>query len=384
MSSRRVLVVSDVSGWMAGGVPAETRHLLAGLVARGHAVGYAGDVPLGGAEVAHFAIDVPTHSGLPTQLQAALDRFRPDVVHVMAMGSRGLARIAPILEGLPWLCTCHSVPPHERKIGIFHAHERLHYAARALRFAANALAWRWLFAGGSIPHVVVHSAFVHDVVIRYGAAPERVTTVPLGADPPQAAPAPARAAASGPILLTVAGVAHTKGQHDAIAALPAIAERCPDVRYVMVGEVRDASYAAFLDRLAERLGVAPRVQRLQGLTQSELASTLREADLYLQPSHEEGFCLAFIEAAAVVPRLVGSATGAIASIAADDPDMRVVPARAPALLAGAALELLGRAPDADAMRRRAQRLQDRFSWSRYLDAHETLYARVGTAASRRR
>ena len=123
-------------------------------------------------------------------------------------------------------------------------------------------------------------------------------------------------------------------------------------------------------------------ERYEGLTKAELVSTLQSADLYVQPSHEEGFCLAFIEAAAIVPRLVGTRTGAIAAIAEDDPDMRVVPPRAPAAMASAAIELLARKPDPDAMPRRATRLHDRFAWSRYLDAHERLYARVAAASSR--
>ena len=374
-------MVSDVTGWMPGGVPAETRHLLEGLAARGHAVAYAGDVPLAGNEVAHYPIDVPTHAGLGGQLVATLDAVRPDLVHVMAMGSRGLAHIAPVLRRWPWICTCHSVPPHERKVPLFHGHEGLHYAARSLRFAPNALAWRWLLGRGVIPHLIVHSAFVNDVVVRYGAARDRVTVVALGADPAQVAPSPRLDAGRAPVIVTVAGLAHTKGQHDAVAALPAIAEHHPGVRYIMVGEVRDASYADFIDRLAQRLRVSERVHRMHGLTKAELVSTLQSADLYVQPSHEEGFCLAFIEAAAIVPRLVGTPTGAIAAIAQDDPDMRVVPARAPAAMASAAIELLAGKPAPDAMPRRATRLHDRFAWSRYLDAHERLYARVAAASS---
>jgi glycosyltransferase involved in cell wall biosynthesis len=380
----RVLVVSDVSGWMAGGVPAETRHLLEGLVARGHAVGYAGDVALGVDDVAHHVIDVPTHADLPAQIEAALGAFAPDVVHVMAMGSRGLARIAPSLASHAWLCTVHSIPPHERKLARLHGHERLHYMARALRFAPNALAWRWLFRRGTMPHVVVHSAFVRDVALRDGIDPARVSVIPLGADLPSQPALGARDPGPAPRLVTVAGLAHTKGQHDLISALPAIAERHPGVTCRMIGEVRDRSYVTHCEHLADRLGVAERIGRVEGLSREALAAALREADVYVQPSHEEGFCLAFIEAASAVPRLVGTETGAIALIAEGDPDMRVVPPRAPSALAHAVLELLGRRPDAAALERRRARVAARFAWSRYLDAHEALYARLHARAASER
>jgi glycosyltransferase involved in cell wall biosynthesis len=118
------------------------------------------------------------------------------------------------------------------------------------------------------------------------------------------------------------------------------------------------------------------VERVEGLTRDRLDAALREADLYVQPSHEEGFCLAFIEAAAVVPRLVGTDAGAIAAIAEHDADMRVVPPRAPRRLAEASLSLLARRPAADAMGARSRRLQDRFAWSRYLESHLQLYERA--------
>jgi glycosyltransferase involved in cell wall biosynthesis len=375
----RVLVVSDVSGWMAGGVPAETRHLLEGLVARGHPVAYAGDVPLVASGVVHHALDVPTHAGLRAQLEAALRGFAPEIVHLMAMGSRALVRIAPALAPYAWLCTVHSIPPCERKLPRFHAHEGLHYAARALRFAPNAMAWRWLFRRRTMPHVVVHSSFVRDVALRDGADPARLSVIALGADLPDQPAVAARDPGPAPRLVTVAGLAHTKGQHDLIAALPAIARRYPGVNCRMIGEVRDRSYVDHCERLAARLGVADRIERIEGLPRAALAAELRAADVYVQPSHEEGFCLAFIEAASTVPRLVGTDTGAIALIAEGDADMRIVAPRAPPSLANAVLELLDRRPDAAALERRRARLASRFAWSRYLDEHEGLYARLHLA-----
>ena len=46
----RILILSDVSGFMPGGVPAETRELIAGLARRGHEVAFAGDVPVTAAQ----------------------------------------------------------------------------------------------------------------------------------------------------------------------------------------------------------------------------------------------------------------------------------------------------------------------------------------------
>lgn len=67
---------------------------------------------------------------------------------------------------------------------------------------------------------------------------------------------------------------------------------------------------------------------------------LSTADLYLQPSHEEGFCLAYIEAASKVPRLIGTDTGAIRRVSQGDSGMQVVPPRSPTALASALRSLI--------------------------------------------
>lgn len=371
----RILVVSDVSGYMPGGVPAVTDQLIRGLVARGHDVAVAADIPIGGEKVAHFPISLPTDTRLKSELQAALDAYAPDVVHVMAMGSRGTARIAPALRACPWLFTCHSAPPYERKIALFHGNETLHYAARFVRYLPNTLAWRWLLSRGVMPHVVVHSEFVRDIVTRYGCAPANTSLIPLGHDAGEVDTDARRSdVGAAPEIVTVGGLAHTKGQHDMIAGLPEVVREFPGVQYKIIGEVRDHSYAKFLHRTVARLGLQQHVQLLHGLSNEARNEALHRADVYVQPSHEEGFCLAFMEAAAVVPRIVGTDTGAIRSMCAGDEAARVVPVRAPRQLAAAVLSMLRATSVPGSMQRREMRLREKFAWPHYLSAHERLYA----------
>ncbi len=102
---------------------------------------------------------------------------------------------------------------------------------------------------------------------------------------------------------------------------------------------------------------------------------MRRADVYVQPSHEEGFCLSYAEAAAVVPRLVGTRTGAIAAMSRDDPGARVVPVRDPARSPRRSARLADVDLPAGHMADRAARLSERFSYEAYLRAHEAIYAR---------
>jgi glycosyltransferase involved in cell wall biosynthesis len=225
--------------------------------------------------------------------------------------------------------------------------------------------------------VIVHSRFVHDMVARFGLPRERLTIVPL-AFHADAAPAGRRSISSlvdSPRLVTVGGIAHTKGQHDVIKALPLLIGRFPDVSYQVIGEIRDTAYLAWIERLARDLGVAKHVSITPDLPQDEKERALAAADVYVQPSHEEGFCLAYAEAAAVVDRLVGADAGAIAAMSLDDPGARVVPPRAPEAIARAVIDLLDSTLPDGHMAARVARLSERFSYDGYLHSHEALYAR---------
>jgi len=378
----RVLIVSDVTGHMHGGVPAETAHLVRGLTARGHEVVLAGDVLPRGADAARlWPITLPIAATLAGDVRQALETVQPDVVHVMAMSSPGIARLAPVLADTPWLMTAHSLPPYERKLPLLHASEPLHYGARWLRYLPHAAAWKWLLHRGVVPLAVVHSEAMRRVLARYGQAASRLALIPLPGDP-IAPDTPVRLAPPGaaPRIVTMAGLAHTKGLHDAIAAVADLRREHPALTYRIVGEVRDSSYRRYLDTLVARFGLATQVSVTSNLPHDAKERVLREADLYLQPSHEEGFCLAYIEAAAVVPRLVGADTGAIRAIGEGDAGARTVPPRRPALLAGAMRELLAATLPDDLMARRAARLAARFSGAAYVDAHEALYEQASRMA----
>jgi len=373
----RILILSDVSGFMPGGVPAETRELIAGLARRGHEVAFAGDVPVTAGQLArHFPITIPIDRSLRRQVAATLADFKPDFVHVICMSSRGVLSLAPLLRPHRWALTVHSVSPYERKFKLFHRYEGLHYALRSLRCLPNSLAWRWVLRSGKVRRVIVHSDVVAQIVERYGCPADVVELIPLPFLPrPLDRGSEARPSKGELQLTTVGGLAHTKGQHDVIKALPDLVRSFPRLRYQLIGEIRDASYVRWLNRLAIQLGVADRLLFSVDLDHDAKVEALRRANVYVQPSHEEGFCLSYAEAAALVPRLVGTRTGAIAAMSRDDRGARVVPARDPRALAEAIGALVAVDLPADHMADRARRLSERFSHEAYLRAHEAIYAR---------
>jgi glycosyltransferase involved in cell wall biosynthesis len=333
---------------------------------------------LPGAEVArHFAIALPVARASADQLRRAIEAFEPDFVHVLCMGAKGLVALLPVLRSRRWALTVHSLPPAEQKLRFWHHREGLHYFTRAIRFLPNTLGWRWLFRRGRIPQVIVHSRFVHDMVVRFGLPKERMKIVALAFHATtEATPSrrPTTPSVDAPRLVTVGGIAHTKGQHDVIKALPLLLMRFPRLSYQVIGEIRDPVYVAWLERLARELGVAEHVSITPDLPHDDKVAALARADVYVQPSHEEGFCLAYAEAAAVVDRLVGADAGAIAAMSLGDPGARVVPPRAPEAIARAVIEVLECSLPEGHMAARVARLGERFSYDGYLRSHETLYS----------
>jgi len=375
----KILIVSAATSFMRGGVPTETRDLVVGLHGLGHEVALGCDVPLPGAEVArHFALQLPFSRVSADQLRHAIEVFEPDFVHVLCSGAKGLVAFLPVLRSTRWALTVHSLPPAEQKLRLWHDREGLHYFTRALRFLPNSLGWCWLFRGGRIPRVIVHSRFVHDMVARFGLPKERMTIVPLAFHAKSGAShdrrRPPAAPGDSPRLVTVGGIAHTKGQHDVIKALPLLVARFPRLSYQLIGEIRDTVYVAWLERLARELGVADHVSITPDLPHDDKVEALATADVYVQPSHEEGFCLAYAEAAAVVDRLVGADAGAIAAMSRDDPGARIVPPRSPEAIARAVIDLLDSSLPEGHMATRVARLSERFSYDGYLRSHETLYS----------
>lgn len=360
---------------MRGGVPTETRSLITGLVARGHHVALAGDrVPSGVRSIPLYFVKLPIDDSLSAAVKAALDDFLPDFVHVMCMSSKGVLILSSLLSTHRWALTVHSVPPYERKLNFWHGLEALHYGARAMRFALNSVAWKWIFSRDLVQSIIVHSHFVRNVVVAYGASPSRVHVIPLPFEGSGCNDGDARVRMADPLLVTVGGFAHTKGQHDVVKALPELIRHFPGIRYQMIGEVRDETYVTYLRKLAAGRRVAEHLLISPDLDQESKLTALKAADVYVQPSHEEGFCLAYAEAAAIVPRLVGAEAGAIEAMSVGDAGMRIVPIRSPTAIAAAVAELLTARLPPDLMQLRSDRLSHEFSLERYLGEHEVLYA----------
>jgi len=139
--------------------------------------------------------------------------------------------------------------------------------------------------------VLANSQGIAELARGHGAPETRV--VHLGAEIPPAA-RPARRGGP-PTLVTVAHLIARKRHADVLRALAVLTPRHPTLRYAIVGEGPERTA---LEGLAARLGVAERVDFHGQLPPTEAIEQARRSTLFVMPSTEEAFGVAYVEAMA--------------------------------------------------------------------------------------
>jgi glycosyltransferase involved in cell wall biosynthesis len=185
----------------------------------------------------------------------------------------------------------------------------------APRYPAGARAVRR--ALGAARLVLANSAGVEEEARRLGALHTRV--VRLGTDVPDH---PAHKA-SDPTLVTVGHLVARKRHADVVRALWLLRERHPQLRYLIVG---DGPERGPLARLAGELGVADRVDFAGQLPNAEALAAAGAAHVFVMPSVDEAFGVAYVEAmAAGLPAIAARGEAGPQEIAAAGDGVRLVP-----------------------------------------------------------
>ena len=185
----------------------------------------------------------------------------------------------------------------------------------------------------------------------------RTRVVHLGTDVP-AAPAPK---VSQPTLVTVAHLAARKRHEDVISALSLLRGRQPGLGYVIVG---DGPERLRLEQLAHSLVVDDLIDFRGQLPHDQAVAVARSGSLFVLPSVDEAFGVAYVEAmAGEVPAIGCRGEDGPEEIAAAGGGIALVPPRDPEALA-AQIDSLLRDPDAlDTMGREARETVAReFTW----------------------
>jgi phosphatidylinositol alpha-1,6-mannosyltransferase len=225
--------------------------------------------------------------------------------------------------------------------------------------------------------VVAVSTHARELAIAAGAAAERVWLVNPGVD----TPAPVdREPARHPTIVTVSRIDEEYKGHDSVArALPAVRERVPDARWVVIG---DGRLRERLERIVAESGVGDAVELHGAVDDAERDRLVASASVFCLPSRPptggggEGFGIVYLEAASRGLPVVACASGGALDAVADGETGVLVPPGDDAALADVLAGLLADPERAQALGEAGRRRAAGFTWKRHGAAVDELAAEL--------
>ena len=164
-----------------------------------------------------------------------------------------------------------------------------------------------------------------------------------------------------------------KGVHHLIEAFATIAGDFPQARLLLLGHAENRTYAAELREQVGRLGMSGRVQFIDAMPQTELATWMRRASVFVLPSVSEGLGRVVFEAMASGAPVIGSCVGGIPDMIEDGVTGFLVPPGDPLSLGQKIRWLLDHPAEAQAMGQRARiAAQHIFSTNSYIGGYREL------------
>jgi len=172
------------------------------------------------------------------------------------------------------------------------------------------------------------------------------------------------------LVLCVSNFFAYKGHVDLVEAATRLVPAFPGVTFLLVG--RESGALEATRSLVARLGVGGHIRFLDSRT--DVPDLLRAADLFVHPSHQEGFSNAILEAMAAGLPVVACNVGGNPEAVVDGVTGFLVPPRDPTALARAMAEILADPVKGSSMGEAGrQRATERFSLGRMVAEIETMY-----------
>jgi glycogen(starch) synthase len=388
----RIAVVTwEYPPLVVGGLATHTEGLAQALARAGHDVAVLtlhhpdapDDAVVGGVRVLRAHTDLPW---LPDDqfvarmasanhhlvaLTAALDDWRPDVVHAHDWLVAWTGDALRELWDRPLVATIHATE-RGRNGGQVPAGQPS---------AINSVEW-WLTYQAS--RVICCSRFMRDEVIgAFDLPADKVHVVPNGVDPQSWGPQDGlpRAGHDQPLILSWGRVQFEKGFQTLVQALPEVRLARPGLRVVIAGR---GWYLAELHELARTVGVDDICEFPGFVPDQELRSMLHHATLVVIPSLYEPFGIVALEAMAAGAPVVAAASGGLVEVIDATGAGTLFPPGDPGALAGVLRDLLAHPDTLAAQRHQAfALLSERYTWDAVAAATVPVYERALAAVARR-
>jgi len=291
-------------------------------------------------------------------LRRAIRRMGPDIVHTHSSKAGFLGRLAARAAGVPHIV--HTPHGHVFE-GYFSP-----VATRAFTVLER-LAARW-----TDRIITLSDEEARDHLRRGVGRPDQFVTIPSGVELDVVSGAsPTRLLAGGPIVGAVARLAPVKGLQYLIDAAPEILRRCPEARFLLVG---DGEMRSVLQAQVHTLGLSDRIV-FTGFRE-DIPALIAGMDVFVLPSINEGMGRVLVMAMALGKPIVATRVGGVAELLGDGEAGLLVPPRDPAALAEATTALLQDATRASPLAEAGRRRAPRYSAKAMLEALAKVYREV--------
>lgn len=190
---------------------------------------------------------------------------------------------------------------------------------------------------------------------------ERVIVIPNGFRHPTPPAAPLRGEELPVRLVTAARLVKVKGIDDVLEALAQLRSEDPELEWYF-DILGDGPERSTLERLALRLGLSERVRFHGAVPHAQVLNTLEQSAIFVLPSWNEAFGLAYLEAMSMGTAVVGCLGNGADDILVDGVDGCLVPPHDVVALAETLAKLIRDPDHRDALARAAMESVHRFSW----------------------
>ncbi|MEO1987400.1 MAG: glycosyltransferase [Martelella sp.] len=191
---------------------------------------------------------------------------------------------------------------------------------------------------------------------------QRITVIPNGFSQPRPPFRPSGHEVGAVRMVSVARLVPVKGIDDTLHALAALSERNPNLEwsYDIAG---DGPERGMLQELTKDLSLEARVRFLGSMPNQDVLRLLERSAIFVLPSWNEAFGLAYLEAMAMGATVVGCFENGAADIITDGVDGCLVPPRNIDSLSRVLEDLITNPHRREALSGAAMQSVRRFSWS---------------------
>ena len=392
---RILLVVSH--GYEAGGAEKSVHMMKQKLTGRGHQVAILSAATPGRRDFSDYRFErVPKHSRIKwlhhlfylrsyQALRRAVADFRPDLIHFHTL-TACTPSVLFATGGVPALLTIHGPEEFTLKLlpwfmgpGDFKGSSgvpgRLN-ARGAVKYCYYRFLQRPVYRLGlkQISQVIAPSRYIAgDTARDFAGLP--VIQIYNGIELPGRHPLPEK-----PSLLFVGRLEYVKGVNYLLQAFAQVAAEFPELKLRIVGDGQERERLA---QLARTLGVADRTEFAGWLPSSKVAVEYVGASAVVIPSiWPENLPTVCIEAMAVGRPVIGTRTGGIPELIANNKTGVVVERADPAALAEAIRNLFSKPGRMSKMGLSAAQAAESFSAETFINQLEELYRQVSSARTR--